>query len=43
VVVCQLIDGQPLLAEITAYSCRTLDIAPGQHLWALIKSVALLD
>jgi len=43
VAVCQLADGQTLLAEITAYSCQTLGLQPGQNVWALVKSVALMD
>ncbi len=39
----QLADGQMLMAEITAYSRRELDLAPGQSLYALVKSVALID
>lgn len=42
-VVCQLADGQTLLAEITRYSCQTLALQPGQTAWALVKSVALMD
>ncbi|GAB4217990.1 MAG: hypothetical protein Fur007_22030 [Rhodoferax sp.] len=42
-VACSLADGQPLLAQITAYSCQTLALQPGQAVWALVKSVALLD
>jgi len=42
-VVCTLADGQPLLAEITAYSCQALALAPGRPAFALIKSVALMD
>jgi molybdate transport system ATP-binding protein len=40
---CQLADGQTLLAEITRYSCQTLALQPGQAVWALVKSVALMD
>lgn len=39
----RLTDGQMLMAEITAYSMRELDLAPGQSLYALVKSVALID
>ncbi|GAB4399809.1 MAG: hypothetical protein OHK0048_14030 [Rhodoferax sp.] len=42
-VTCTLDDGQPLLAQITAHSCQTLALQPGQAVWALVKSVALLD
>lgn len=35
-------DGSPLLARITRYSRDQLQLAPGQRLWAQIKSVALL-
>ena len=42
-VVCQLADGQQLLAEITAYSCQTLALKPGMQAFALIKSVALME
>lgn len=34
--------GTPLLARITRYSRDQLNLHPGQHLWAQIKSVALL-
>lgn len=34
-------EGQTLLARITALSAEELDLAPGQQLFALIKSVAL--
>jgi molybdopterin-binding protein len=42
-VVCQLADGQALLAEITRYSCDSLGLRPGMQAFALIKSVALMD
>ena len=42
-VACTLADGQPLLAEITAYSCQALALAPGMQAFALIKSVALME
>ncbi|HRQ47517.1 MAG TPA: molybdenum ABC transporter ATP-binding protein [Rhodocyclaceae bacterium] len=42
-VVCRLGDGQVLLAQITAWSARTLALAPGAAVFALIKSVALMD
>jgi len=42
-VVCLLADGQSLLAEITAYSCQTLALKPGMQVFALIKSVALME
>ena len=41
-VVCQLPDGQPLLAEITQYSCQLLALVPGMQAYALVKSVALM-
>jgi molybdate transport system ATP-binding protein len=34
--------GTPLLARITRYSRDQLRLCPGQHLWAQIKSVAVL-
>lgn len=34
--------GNPLLARITRYSAEQLQALPGRHLWAQIKSVALL-
>ncbi len=42
-VACRLADGQTLLAEITAHSLHQLDLAPGAHAFALIKSVALME
>ncbi|MDD4942039.1 molybdenum ABC transporter ATP-binding protein [Rhodoferax sp.] len=42
-VVCQLADGQTLLAEITGYSCHTLALRVGMQVYALVKSVALMD
>lgn len=42
-VVCHLADGQPLLAEITRYSCELLALAPGMSALALVKSVALME
>jgi molybdate transport system ATP-binding protein len=42
-VVCQLADGQTLLAEITRYSCQLLALTPGMAAFALIKSVALME
>jgi molybdate transport system ATP-binding protein len=42
-VVCCLADGQPLLAEITHYSCQMLALVPEMSAFALIKSVALMD
>jgi len=41
-VVCQLADGQTLLAEITRYSCSALALQNGQRVFALVKSVALM-
>ncbi len=40
---CLLTDGQTLLAELTQGSALRLKLAPGQLVYALIKSVALLD
>lgn len=42
-VVCQLSDGQQLLAEITRYSCQALALTTGMQAFALIKSVALME
>lgn len=42
-VVCTLADGQPLLAEITTYSCQALALKQGMQAFALIKSVALME
>lgn len=42
-VVCQLSDKQALLAEITRYSCDRLALKPGMQVYALIKSVALME
>ena len=42
-VACALGDGQALLAQITAWSAQTLALAPGAQVFALIKSVALID
>jgi len=42
-VACRLGDGQLLLAEITAYSSRRLSLHAGQQVYALIKSVALME
>jgi molybdate transport system ATP-binding protein len=42
-VLCQLADGQALMAEITRYSCETLGLAIGLRAFALVKSVALMD
>ncbi|NMT62437.1 molybdenum ABC transporter ATP-binding protein [Marinobacter orientalis] len=39
----KLRDGQTLTAEITEHSCRKLGLENGQHVHALIKSVALLE
>jgi molybdate transport system ATP-binding protein len=33
-----LVEGQPLVAEITADSCRDLRLAPGQDAWASLKA-----
>jgi molybdate transport system ATP-binding protein len=40
---CQTADGQRLLAEVTTRARHQLDLHPGQQVFALIKSVALLD
>jgi molybdate transport system ATP-binding protein len=42
-VACRLADGQLLLAEVTAYSSRRLSLQAGQQVYALIKSVALME
>ncbi|MDG3064439.1 molybdenum ABC transporter ATP-binding protein [Thauera mechernichensis] len=39
---CRMADGQLLLAEVTPWSVAQLGLAPGQQVYALIKSVALL-
>src|SRR5690606_12471689 len=39
----RLADGQHLLADITAHSARSLQLAPGKRVHALIKSVALIE
>ncbi|MCW8931886.1 MAG: molybdenum ABC transporter ATP-binding protein [Gammaproteobacteria bacterium] len=38
-----LINGIPLLARITRKSASLLELAPGKHLYAQVKSVALLS
>lgn len=38
----RLADGQVLLIEVTQWSAQQLALTPGQAVWALIKSVALL-
>jgi molybdate transport system ATP-binding protein len=38
-----LADGQNLLIEITRWSAQQLDLQIGQQVWALIKSVALVQ
>lgn len=43
VVFLKLGDGQQLLAEITNRSARLLKLQPGQHVFALIKTAALID
>ncbi len=40
---CRLADGQLLLAELTVRSVTRLCLQPGQSVFALIKSVALVD
>ncbi|MGK0674506.1 MAG: molybdenum ABC transporter ATP-binding protein [Halothiobacillaceae bacterium] len=42
-VVCRLVDGQRLLAEVTEFSRRRLGLEPGALAYALIKSVALVE
>jgi molybdate transport system ATP-binding protein len=42
-VACRLADGQLLLAEITAYSRNRLCLHEGMSIYALIKSVALME
>lgn len=42
-VACRLADAQLLLAEVTPWSVTQLGLAPGQQVFALIKSVALMD
>ncbi|MBZ2190414.1 molybdenum ABC transporter ATP-binding protein [Alcanivorax sp. JB21] len=42
VVACRTADQQLLLAEVTPRAVSQLGLAPGQHVYALIKSVALL-
>ncbi|WP_152208161.1 molybdenum ABC transporter ATP-binding protein [Marinobacter changyiensis] len=43
VVACRTANQQLLLAEVTPRAVKQLGLAPGQHLFALIKSVALLE
>lgn len=38
----RLVDGQVLMIELTSWSSQQLALAPGDQVWALIKSVALL-
>lgn len=40
---CALPGGQTLLASITRHSRQVLRLEPGQPVWALVKSVALMD
>lgn len=42
-VACRLADGQLLLAEVTPWSVTQHELCPGQLVFALIKSVALMD
>lgn len=42
-VACRLADGQTLLAEITEFSRKKLELAAGMQVFALIKSVALVE
>jgi len=37
------LQGTPLLARITQRSARTLQLAPGQRVFAQIKGVGILD
>lgn len=39
----RLADGQLLLSEITPWAAQELGLAPGMQVWALVKSVALMD
>lgn len=36
-------DDAAILSRITARSCRALDLAPGQPVHAILKSVAIAD
>lgn len=38
----ELLNGQTLLAELTAASVQRLQLTPGMQVWALVKSVALM-
>ncbi|MGC9455955.1 MAG: molybdenum ABC transporter ATP-binding protein [Halothiobacillaceae bacterium] len=42
-VACRLADGQLLLSEVTPWSVEQLGLAPGKPVFALIKSVALVE
>lgn len=42
-VAARLADGQLLLSEITPWAAQELALAPGMQVWALVKSVALMD
>jgi len=42
-IACRLSDGQLLLAEVTPWSVESLELAVGQSVFALIKSVALME
>lgn len=42
-IACRLGDGQALLAQITAWSAQNLGLKAGAEVFALIKSVALVD
>ena len=39
------VDGRPgaVLARVTRRSAQALALAPGKAVWAMVKSVALLD
>ena len=43
VVATRTADGQMLLAEVTPWAIRQLGLEPGTHIYALIKSVALME
>jgi molybdate transport system ATP-binding protein len=43
VVFLELIDGQPLLAELSHRSVEQLGLVNGQRVFALVKTAALID
>lgn len=43
IVACRLADGQTLLAEITEWSARQLELWPGLAAFALVKAAALIE